>query len=402
MKISKKSFIFGAVFGITIALGLVSVARVFGIHFFLPGSASQQMYDKAKVVEKCIDSYYQGDIEDEKLIDGGVKGMVEALGDRYSQYYTEKEYKELMSGINGSYVGIGVTLRMREEDQALVVQQVMEGGPAAKAGIKVEDRFVSVEGTDVVGKKLDEVIDMIKSEDNKERKISIEVERTGTDGQLERLEKKVVCDEVKVISVHSKRFDDVGYIQVTEFDKETAGQFKVAMENNARNDSVKGLVIDVRDNGGGSLDAAIQMLDELLPEGELISEKSKKDGNKVYHSTNETSYDKPVIVLINEHSASASEVFAGTLQARGAAKLVGTKSFGKGIVQTVLSLERSCGGGIKLTTAEYFLPGGKSIHKKGLDPDISIEYKKPEGDYDPAKDEPLQMALKLIRNPSAE
>lgn len=401
MKINKKSFFFGAVFGIALALGLVTVARVFGIHLFVPGSASQQMYDKARVVEKCIDSYYQGDIEDEKLIDGGVKGMVEALGDKYSQYYTEKEYKELMSGINGSYVGIGVTLRIREEDQALVVQQVMEGGPAEKAGIKAEDRFVSVDGTNVVGKKLDEVIDMIKSEDNKERTISIRVERTGTDGKIERLEKKVVCEEVKVISVHSKRFDDVGYIQITEFDKETAGQFKVALEN-ARNDSVKGLVIDVRENGGGSLEATIQMLDELLPEGELISEKSKKDGNKVYHSTNETSYDKPIIVLINEHSASASEVFAGTLQARGAAKLVGTKSFGKGIVQTVLSLESSCGGGIKLTTAEYFLPGGKSIHKKGLDPDINIEYKKPEGDYNPAMDEPLQMALKLIRNPSAE
>ncbi|MCI8365173.1 MAG: S41 family peptidase [Eubacterium sp.] len=401
MKINKRSFIFGAVFGAVVALGLVSVARVFGIHLFVPGSASQQMYDKAKVVEKCIDSYYQGDIEDEKLIDGGVKGMVEALGDKYSQYYTKEEYKEIMSGINGSYVGIGVTLRMREEDQALVVQQVMEDGPAEKAGIKAEDRFVSVDGTNVAGKKLDEVIAMIKSEENKERTISIGIERTGAKGQIEQLEKKVVCEEVKVISVHSKKFDDVAYIQITEFDKETAGQFKVALEN-ARNDSVKGLVIDVRENGGGSLDAAIQMLDELLPEGELISEKSKKDGNKVYHSTNEASYDKPVVVLINEHSASASEVFAGTLQARGAAKLVGTKSFGKGIVQTVLSLERSCGGGIKLTTAEYFLPGGISIHKKGLNPDINIEYKKPEGDYDPAMDEPLQMALKLIRNPSAE
>lgn len=400
MKINKKSFIFGAVFGVAVALGLVSVARVFGIHLFVPGSAAQQMYDKAKVVEKCIDSYYQGDIEDEKLIDGGVKGMVAALGDKYSQYYTEKEYKELMSGINGSYVGIGVTLR-QQEDQALVVQQVMEGGPAEKAGIEAEDRFVSVDGTDVRGKKLDEVIAMIKSEDNKERTISIGVERTGAGGQIEQLEKKVVCKEVKVVSVHSKRYDDVGYIQITEFDKETAGQFKVALEN-ARNDSVKGLVIDVRDNGGGSLETTIQMLDELLPEGELISEKSKKDGNKAYHSTNETSYDKPIVVLINERSASASEVFAGTLQARGAAKLVGTKSFGKGIVQTVLSLESSCGGGIKLTTAEYFLPGGKSIHKIGLDPDINIEYKKPEEDYDPAKDEPLQMALKLIRNPSAE
>lgn len=170
------------------------------------------------------------------------------------------------------------------------------------------------------------------------------------------------------------------------------------MENMKRDD-VSGLVIDVRNNGGGSLDSVIEMLDELLPEGELITEKSKKEGDKTYYSTDETSFDRPVAVLINGNSASASEVFAGTLQARKAATLVGTQSFGKGIVQTVLSLEGSCGGGIKLTTAEYVLPGGISIHKKGLTPDFEIEADAGEP-IDESLDNQLQRALELVNGQS--
>ena len=395
-KQSRKIFIFGAIFGIVVAIGLVSVCRYFGIHLFIPGSASQQLYDKAKVVEKCIDDYYQGEIDDEKMVDNGVKGMVSALGDKYSQYYTEEEYKELMEGINGIYVGIGVTIQQKE-DGSLVIEKVTEGGPAEKAGLKAGDRFLAVDGKDVTGMESKELRSLIKADNTDGRTVTLKIERTGEGGEKEELEKKVVCDEIKVVSVNSERYGDVGYIRVSEFDKETAEQFKVAVENQ-RDDSVKGLVIDVRDNGGGSLDSAIKMLDELLPEGELITEKSKKDGDKVYHSTDEASYDKPMVVLINENSASASEVFAGTLQARGAAKLAGTKSFGKGIVQTVLSLEHSCGGGIKLTTAEYFLPGGVSIHKKGLEPDVKIEYTQKEGTYGAAQDEQLQTALQMIRN----
>lgn len=397
-KETKKIFIFGTIFGIAIALGGMSICRIFGIHLYFPGSASEKMYDKAKVVEKCIDKYYQWDVKDEDLINGGMKGMVAALGDKYSEYYTEEEYNEIMNGINGSYVGIGITLHQNQEDNSFVIEAVTEKGPADKAGLKVGDRLLAVDGTDVTEMNIDEVVALIKGEGNKERAILIKLERTAEDGGKEQLEKEVISEEVKVISVHSKRYGDVGYIQITEFDKETVEQFQVALENH-QEDSVKGLVIDVRNNGGGSLESTIEMLDELLPKGELITEKSKKDGDRVYKSTDKKSYNKPIVVLINGNSASASEVFAGTLQARGAAKLVGTKSFGKGIVQTVLSLEKSCGGGIKLTTAEYFLPGGVSIHKKGLEPDVKIENMEQEGEYNVAEDEQLQTALTMIRNP---
>lgn len=382
--------------GISLSLASISFLRLFGIHLYLPGSVSEQIHDKTKVVEKCIDEYYQGEISEEKLVDGAVKGMVEALGDRYSQYYTEKEYKEIMDSIRGSYVGIGITIGQKKGENGFVIRQVMENGPAEKAGMKEGDRILSVDGTDVSSLTLDGLIDRIKSEDNKKRTLSIVVGRTDEEGQTKQLEKQVICDEVKIVSVKYQCLSDVGYIQVSEFDKETADQFEGAVEN-ARKDEVKGLVIDVRDNGGGSLEAAIKMLDCLLPAGDLITEKSKKEGDHVYHSTDDQCFDKPVIVLVNENSASASEVFAGTLQARGAAQIVGTKSFGKGIVQTVLSLQNSCGGGVKLTTAEYFLPGGVSIHKKGLSPDVMVT-NSDNGTKDMESDEQLQMALKLIRN----
>lgn len=439
----RKGFLFGMLAGAALLLGVISGARYFGIQLYISGSATQQVHDKAKVIERCIDDYYQGEVKDEELANGAAKGMVSALGDKYSQYYTEEEYEELMNGINGSYVGIGVSLK-QEDDGAVIVKDVSAGGPAAAAGIEKGDRFVRVDGREVADMTMDEMIAMIKKEGNDGRTITITVERavsgaeqgapdgSGQDtpdgagqdtpdgagqdtpdgsGQSvpngkELLDLQVVCGKVDVVSVSSKKFGTVGYIKITEFDKETDEQFGTAIEN-MKKDDVSGLVIDVRDNGGGSLDSVIKMLDELLPKGELITEKSKKEGDKTYYSTDETSFDRPVAVLINGNSASASEVFAGTLQARKAATLVGTQSFGKGIVQTVLSLEGSCGGGIKLTTAEYFLPGGISIHKKGLAPDIEVEAPPDAGKADPvgadsgqtdaaSQDNQLQRALELL------
>lgn len=158
------------------------------------------------------------------------------------------------------------------------------------------------------------------------------------------------------------------------------------------------MVIDVRNNGGGSLEAVVEMLDELLPAGNLITEKIKSQPDKVYKSTDKKHFDKPLVVLINEKSASASEVFAGTLQDRQKAALVGVKSFGKGIVQTIFSLQKSCGGGIKLTTGEYLLPNGRSIHEVGLTPDVEVPYTGSEDDYGTKRDNQLQKALEVLAN----
>lgn len=389
-----RNFIFGTIFGMLLSFGIVAFCSASGFVVELPGSAVQKVNKKARVIEQCIDEYYQGNVKDEDLADGAAKGMVNALGDKYSQYFTEQEYEELMNGINGSYVGIGVTLR-QEDNRSVVVEDVSPGGPAAQADIRKGDRFVRVDGRDIADMKLGDIVSIIKKEANDGKTIVITVERSAAAGDSQTLDKEVKCSRVDVVSVKSKKYGTVGYISVSEFDKETDEQFGTAVEN-MKKDSVTGLVVDVRDNGGGSLDTVINMLDELLPEGELITEKSKKDGDRSYRSTDKTSFDRPIVVLINGNSASASEVFAGTLQARGAATLVGTKSFGKGVVQTVLSLSGSCGGGLKLTTAEYFLPGGISIHQKGLTPDVEVEYEGEKGSYDESRDNQLKRALEIL------
>lgn len=389
-----KNFIFGTIFGMLLSFGIIAFCSSAGYVIEFPGSAVQKVNRKARVIEKCIDEYYQGDVRAEDLADGAAKGMVSGLGDKYSQYFTEQEYEELMNGINGSYVGIGVTLR-QEDNQSIVVEDVSAGGPAAQADIRKGDRFTRIDGTDITDMKLNDLVSMIKKEANDGKTIVITVERLTAAGESQTLDKEVKCGRVDVVSVKSKKYGTAGYINVSEFDKETDEQFGTAVEN-MKKDGVTGLVVDVRDNGGGSLDTVINMLDELLPEGELITEKSKKYGDKTYRSTDETNFGGPIVVLINENSASASEVFAGTLQARGAATLVGTKSFGKGVVQTVLSLSGSCGGGLKLTTAEYFLPGGISIHQKGLTPDVEVEYEGEKGSYDESRDNQLRRALEVL------
>lgn len=392
-KIISSSFFQGAVCGIVFTLCVLSVLRFLGIRILPAGNAATQAYTKNKYIEQCIDSYYQGDYTDEELANGAAKGMVAALGDKYSTYYTQSEYDEVMKSIDGSYVGIGVTLKQLENGDVQVAE-ITEGGPAQRAGMQAGDIFKEVNGTDLTGKTMSDVVSMIKVDANEGKTVEIKVLRTKDDKQQETVTLQVVCETVKVVSVEDKQMGNTGYIKVSEFDNETDDQFSKAVDKYS-NEKIKGLVIDLRDNGGGSLESAINMLNRLLPKGDLITEKSKKEGDKTYHSDDKESYQKPIVVLINENSASASEVFAGTLKTRGAATLVGTKSFGKGIVQTVFSLKRSCGGGIKLTTAKYYLPNGECIHKKGITPDETIEYEKKDTDTE-KEDTQLQRALQII------
>ena len=209
-----KGFIIGIAAGVFLTIGILSVGRYFGIQLYIPGSATQQVYDKSKVIEKCIDKYYQGEIKDEELANGAAKGMVSALGDKYSQYYTEEEYEELLKGINGSYVGIGVSLR-QEADLSVRVAEVSEDGPAARAGIRENDRFLKIDGTDVSAMQLNDIVSMIKKDSNDGRTILITVERQNEKGEKQTLDTQVVCSTVNVITVTSKKYGAVGYIRIT-------------------------------------------------------------------------------------------------------------------------------------------------------------------------------------------
>lgn len=391
-----KGFILGVVAGVVLFLAVIVVTKYFGIHIFPSGSLADDVWERTRVVESYIDHYYwKDDTSDRKMSEYAAKGIVNALGDKYSSYFTSEEYAETMNSVNGDYCGIGATVRIDSKTKQKFIEEVQKGKPAEKAGLKEGDEIKAVDGTDVTDMSLSDTVNKIKGKEGKKSVLSIS--RT-ENGKTVSLEITVTCEKIVNQSIRGKLLaDKAGYIKISVFDNESVEQFRTAIEK-LEKQGQRGMIIDVRDNGGGSLSAVVDMLDELLPKGKLITEKSKYKGEIVYESTDEKHFDKPIVVLINGSSASASEVFAGTLQDRGRATLVGVKSYGKGIVQTIFSLESSCGGGIKLTTGEYLLPSGRSIHEVGLTPDVEVKYTGDAENYSEKKDNQLSKASEVLKN----
>lgn len=389
------SFIKGMIAGVLFVALFLMVTRYFGIHIFSDSSLADDIRDRAKVVESYIDRYYwKDDTSDQTISEYAAKGMVAALGDRYSTYYTSQELKESLEDIAGDYAGIGATVRLDEKTGSKVIAEVQKGMPAEKAGLLIGDEIVKINGEEISKLSLTDTVNQIKGEEGKKSVLTI---LRKENGQTVSKEITVVCERIVKKSVISKMLaDKIGYVGVSSFDKETVKQFKDAV-GKLEKEKEKGLIIDLRNNGGGSLTATIEMLDYMLPKGELITEKNKVKGDKLYTSTDEEHFDKPVVILINEGSASASEVFAGCMQDRKAATLLGTKSFGKGIVQTVFSLENSCGGGIKLTTGEYLLPSKRCIQGKGLTPDVEVKSTDTSKQLGGENDNQLQKAQEVLR-----
>lgn len=391
----KKGFLLGLAAGILIFALLTLVTRYYGISIFPSTSLADNIWGRAKVVESYIDKYYwKDDVSDQKISEYAAKGMVSALDDKYSVYYTDEELKESLQDVEGDYEGIGATIRMDEKTGEKIITEVQKGQPADQAGLKADDVLLKVGDTKVQELTLSDTVNLIKGEQGKQSVLTIQRKEKGTT-----VTKKitVVCEKIINQTVTSKMLDrKVGYIAVSSFNKETVQQYKDAIDALEKKGE-EGLIIDLRNNGGGSLTASIDMLDRMLPKGDLITEKSKVNGDKLYSSTDEEHFDKPVVILINENSASASEVFAGCMQDRGAAALVGVKSFGKGIVQTIFSLENSCGGGIKLTTGEYLLPSKRCIQDEGLTPDVEVTYTGSSQKQGGEDDNQLQKAWEVMR-----
>ncbi|MCH5266589.1 MAG: S41 family peptidase [Lachnospiraceae bacterium] len=387
-------FLTGLGTGILFFAAVIVITKYAGIHLFSNGSLADDVWERAKVVEKYIDDYYwKEDISDQRLSESAAKGMVAGLGDKYSTYFTEEEYNEAMNNVNGDYCGIGASLRADTETGRKYIAEVQSGQPAERAGVMVGDELRAVNGTDVVEKSLTETVALIKGEEGKKSVLTLV--RT-ENGNAVTKEITVVCEKIVTQSITSRMLPEkFGYIKISSFNNESVKQFEEAIRG-LESQGQKGMIIDVRNNGGGSLTATVDMLDRLLPAGRLITEESRGSGDKVYESTDEEHFDKPMVVLINGNSASASEVFAGTLQDREAAVLVGEKSFGKGIVQTIYSLQKSCGGGLKLTTGEYLLPSGRSIHEVGLTPDVEEKYTGAPENYGGAEDNQLQKAMETL------
>lgn len=321
---------------------------------------SYAKYNKLLGLEELIKEDYYQEVSEDNLVDGALKGLFEGLDDPYSQYYTVEEFKSLQEQTSGSFVGIGVYIGINPEDNNITIISPIEGSPAYDEGIKAGDVVLSVDGEAVDSSKLDEVTKKIKGKEN--TYVKLKVKR----GNKE-LDFKVKRQTIVTKSVASEVMDgDVGYLRITSFDENTYEEFKEHLSG-LKEQGIKGLVIDLRDNPGGLLDICVDIADDLIGKGTIVYTKDNS-GNKEYYKSDEKELDLPMAVLINGGSASASEILTAALVDNNKAVAIGETSFGKGLVQSVKQLKD--GTGYKLTTAQYYTPNGDYINKKGIKPKI--------------------------------
>lgn len=322
---------------------------------------------KLKEIQSYMDVYYLDDIDQQKMADAVCHGVLNGLGDKYAAYYNKEEYVDMTEKTSGNYCGIGAYVSQNATTGAIMVIQPLEGSPALEAGLKSGDVISRIDGRDVTGEDLSAVVSWMKGEAG--TKVNLTIIRQGENKPLEFT---ITRAEIESRTVSSEMLDHkIGYIAVSSFEEVTKNQFRDALEK-LEQQGEKGLIIDLRDNGGGLLSTAVDMLDRLLPEGVVVYTMDKRGKKIEYSSDGKESFDKPVAILVNGNSASASEVFSGAMQDYEKAVLVGTTTFGKGIVQSVFDL--SDGTALKLTTSKYYTPKGRNIHDTGLEPDVEVEW----------------------------
>ena len=379
----KHRFLKGALCGALAMLLIVIVLAGGGLFLYgalrgdsAIGSATES---KINMVKSIIRSkyLYEEELEDEDLESGIIKGYVSGLKDPYSVYYTEKETEELLNSLEGEFSGIGVVVTQDVNTNLITLVTVYPDSPAEKSGLQENDIIYKVNGEDITTQDLDTVVAKIRGE--KGTKVELTVIRGS---EAKEVTAEVTRDTIEVRTVEYRMLEDgIGYVQITQFDTVTYKQFENALTE-LQAQGAKGFVFDVRNNPGGNLDTVCNMLDLILPEGTIVYTEDK-DGKKETHSSDEEhKLDKPMAVLVNGNSASASEIFAGAIKDYGVGTIVGTTTYGKGIVQQLFSLgDGSC---LKLTISEYFTPKGKSIHGKGVEPDVEVKYEKADNQLDRA------------------
>ena len=357
--------------------------------------ADEKTEQKLEALKELIDDkyLYTDEVEEEKLQEGILAGYVKALGDPYSSYYDEEETKEQYESAMGEYSGIGVVFSQNYNTMIITADQVYTGSPAEESGVKAGDILYKVNGIDITGKDLSKIVQQIRGVEG------TTVELTVLRGEAqEEVTMEIERRKVEAITVEQEmKADGIGYIRVTEFNSVAYEQFKTALADLEAQD-MKGLVIDLRANPGGNVYTVCQMLDLLLPKGTIVSTKEKNGEKEEIKSDEEHKFEKPLAVLVNEKSASASEIFAGAIQDYGLGPIVGTTTFGKGIVQEFFDFND--GSSVKLTMAEYFTPKGRNIHKKGIEPDVEVKYEKDE--ENPEADNQLDAAIREVQKKTGQ
>lgn len=338
------------------------------IDFSEESAVTPQMVNKLQVLEDTIEKYYYLDeVTAEELDDGIYKGMLDSLGDPYSEYYTAEELNALMEQSQGVYYGIGAYVSLDTVTSLPKITGLIEGSPAEEVDLRPNDIIYEVDGTSTYGMSLTEAVALIKGAEGTE--VVLTLIREGEDDYL-----KVPVTRRKVESptVDFEMLDETtAYIQITEFDEVTIDQFTEALAM-AKGSGMEGLLLDLRANPGGNLSAVVEIARKLLPEGMIVYTEDKYGERSEYTCDGKNELEVPLVVLIDMNSASASEILAGAIKDYGIGTLVGTTTYGKGIVQQIIPF--SDGSAVKLTISSYFTPNGNNIHGIGIEPDIEVEF----------------------------
>lgn len=389
---NKKSFWKGALFGaLTILLiaGLVSC----GLRAESKGHSSQDVVSentekKLATLKALIDEKYLGEVDEEQLEQGVLEGYISGLDDPYSVYYGEEETKAFMEATEGEYEGIGAVLTQEKDSGIITLTHVYQDSPAMKAGLKDNDILYKVEDMEVTGVDLNEVVSHIRGEGGTEVEMTVLRGEKNTEVTV-----TAVRDKIETQTVETRMLDDgIGYLAISEFDSVTYDQYVKGLDS-LTGQGMKALVVDLRGNPGGNLNTVCDILDLMLPKGLIVYTQDKNGNKQEMTSDDENQFTLPMTVLVNGNSASASEIYAGAIQDYGLGKIVGTQTYGKGVVQQIFDLkDNTC---VKLTISEYFTPNGRNINGEGITPDVKVEYKRDE--KNPEADNQLDKAVEELK-----
>ena len=337
----------------------------FGKQLVSTSNTNSELTTELNKYRKIIDKYFLGEVDEEKLKEGAIKGYIEGLDDSYTEYISKEDMEDYMADATGNFVGIGIYMVQDTETNKIMVLAPIKGSPAEEAGIQPGDYIIAVDDVEYTGEEMTTASNKIKGEEGTTVKIKI---LRGTETK----EYKLKRENIKVNPVEGKVIEgNIGYIQFSSFDEGTSEDFKAKFEE-LQKQGIKSLIIDLRNNGGGIVDEALEIADFILEKDDVILYEVDKNGNEeIEKSENDPIINMPVILLTNENTASSSEILAGAVKDHNKAKIVGTKTYGKGVIQQVLTLPD--GSGLKITSEEYLTPNKTKINKVGIEPDEKVE-----------------------------
>lgn len=353
-----------------------------------------KQYEKLDLLMQLVELYYYEDVDTDEMLESAAVGLIAGIGDVYSVYYTKEDMEAFNEETEGEYAGIGCQLLADPTDQMITVTRVFKGSPAEEAGMRSGDKIVYVNDVYYSAYEMDAAVDVMRGTPGENVKVTVLRGLDTVDFDITR----------KVVNINYVEYEildgNIGYVMVYDFLGDAVDGFRAALEAfQAAN--VTGMIIDLRNNGGGLLDASVEMADMILPEGTVVSIRDKNGAEEAFTIDSEY-YDVPMVVLVNGYSASASEILSGAIRDTGEGTLVGTRTFGKGVVQSVIDFPD--GSGLKVTTARYFTPSGECIHGVGIEPDVEIELDEDVvtryglNNLPHEQDAQLQKAIELIKN----